>query len=106
MNSRRSIFSGAFIGGGDLAQRQMWYAPDRRIRTDKAADDAKTIVGTVIQDPNSDYGFSETELFAALHTCAFRAVRRARGRSHSASARRVWAFRWRVLREYLVFLRR
>jgi len=82
--------------------RQLWYAPNRHIRTEAASHAATRIAEAAANwaplDPRPD----EHTLFVALHTCAFRAARRARGRQIPMKERRTWAKRWKAIRAYIV----
>lgn len=52
------------------------------------------------KDPNGKY--DEARSFAAMHTCAYRASRRARSKPIASADRRKWVRRWRVIRDFLV----
>ena len=45
---------------------------------------------------------TDVEIFAALHTCAYRATRRSRKEKISAGERLRWANRWKTIRDHLV----
>lgn len=82
--------------------RELWYAPDRRIRTRAAAETARSVVEHITTGRALSEPLDEHALFAALHCCAFRAARPDRGRRVPAAERRQWARRWLVIREYIV----
>ena len=72
----------------DTAPKELKYTPDRRLRTDGAANRAIKIVNGLnkVNDPCLDP--DETSLFAALQTCAYRAARSDRGERISHGDRR------------------
>lgn len=78
------------------------YAPHHRIRTGKAAESAEHIAGSILHGNPPKNGTSDVELFAALHTCAYRATRRPRKDKVSANERLRWAVRWKTIRDHLV----
>lgn len=87
---------------GMLAPRQLWYAPDRRLRGKSASAEALSIVKRIRAGRNGDRGPNEEALFVALHTCAYRAARR-NGKTPIPEAERVkWANRWQIIRGHLV----
>jgi RNA polymerase sigma factor (sigma-70 family) len=80
------------------AERQLWYVPDRRIRTKAALEQAMRVAqwiatGTGLPEPPG-----EEQLFVALHTCAFNACRRAITPREVAA----WTARWKAIREHIV----
>jgi RNA polymerase sigma factor (sigma-70 family) len=96
------------VFGGDLAKHQMWYAPDRRIKTKSASKLAEQVsdrIGLGVgneQSDGSEFDLDEQTLFRALHTCAYRATRVARRTPITCEERAEWVKRWRSIREYLV----
>ena len=78
------------------------YAPHHRIRTGKAARSAKHIACSIVQGNPPRNGTTDVELFAALHTCAYRATRRSRKEEIPAGERLRWANRWKTIRDHLV----
>jgi len=91
-----SLFSGT------LAPRQLWYAPDRRLRRKSASAEAVNIVLWIRMGCDPDHEPDEASFFVALHTCAYRAARR-NGSTRITEAERVkWAKRWQIIRDYLV----
>lgn len=83
--------------------KSLWYAPDRRIRTTAAAKRAVAISQWVASDRPEAELPDEQALFAAMHACAFRAVRGGgKSRPLSAAQRNAWVDRWRAIRDYLV----
>lgn len=85
-----------------LNPREIWYAPDRRIRTQTAAQQAKRLVQWINSGDGLDRKPDEEALFTALHTCGYHAARKTRGTSVSKRERREWAERWQDLRDYIV----
>jgi len=82
--------------------RRLWYAPNRRIRTEAASRDALEVAEKVARAAPPTPQPDEHALFVALHTCAFRAARRARGRKIPMAERHTWAKRWEDIRAYIV----
>lgn len=80
--------------------QELWYVRDRRIQTRSAARKAMELAARVRCGRGSEPVSDDAELFAAMHTCAYRATRC--GLSRSADERREWIRRWRDLREYIV----
>ncbi len=81
---------------------RLWYAPDRRIRTKLAADRARSVVKWAEVGSGLSAEPDEQMLFAALHTCAFHAVKRANGKRVVLKQRAEWARKWSVIRDYIV----
>lgn len=79
----------------------LWYVPDRRIRTKAAADEATAIAEWITGGRKRGNQPAEQRLFAALHTCAYRASGRSRTKRATARERIRWARRWQQIREYL-----
>ena len=90
------------VGTTELDPKRLTYVPDRRLRTKSAAEHALRIADWVVggnrQGPKPD----EAGLFLALQTCAYRAARANRDRRITPTERRRWAWRYRVIREYIV----
>lgn len=83
--------------------KSLWYVPDRRIRTSTSAKRAIEISKWISSDRLEAERPDEQALFAAMHVCAFRAVRGAsQFKPLSAAQRHAWVNRWRAIREYLV----
>lgn len=93
--SHSTLFNGS-------AHRVLWYVPDERIRTEPAARRAAELaqVTTCGHGPRTE--LDEHALFAALHTCAFRATRPAEGESSALVEREIWFRRWHGIREHVV----
>lgn len=85
-----------------LDPRELWYASDRRIRTEAAAREARRVHENVMRRWFDTIELDEQELFVALHTCAFNAARPARGKKISERTRMTWARRWEDIRDYIV----
>ncbi|MBU0718079.1 MAG: hypothetical protein KJ749_07515 [Planctomycetes bacterium] len=79
------------VTGGD--PKELKYTPDRRLRTEAAADQAIEIVDRLCEPNSSCREEDEEVLFAALQTCAYRAARPARGKRIAARERQQWARR-------------
>lgn len=80
---------------------------DRRAKTRSAAQKALRIADWLAAQAGSNQpaeqdGPDEHELFAALHACAYRATRGARGKTVTQAERAQWAERWRTIRNYLI----
>lgn len=84
------------------APESLWYAPDRRIRTDRAAREARIIAALITEREGTAEVGDEFTLFKALHTCAYNAARPTRGKRIPSPQRKRWAYRWRVIRDYIV----
>lgn len=83
--------------------KSLWYVPDRRIRTSVAARRAIAISQWICSDQPKAEQPDEQALFAAMHTCAFRAVRGGgKSRPLSAAQRKAWVDRWCTIRDHLV----
>lgn len=78
------------------------YASDRRIRTKQAAMRARSIALRIERGKAEEDDHTEVELFAALHTCAFRATRTPRKGRVTDAERHRWLTRWRIIRDHLV----
>lgn len=84
-----------------LDPEHLWYAPDPKLRSKAAAEDAIRIADW-IQADRDEPGPDEQELFVSLHVCAQRARRREGKRPIPRSERLLWAQRWQRIREYIV----
>jgi len=80
----------------------LWYIPDRRLGTKAAADKAIAVVDCITAGGSEADEPDEQALFTALHTCAYRARRRGRGKPVPGRERIRWAHRWARIREHLV----
>jgi RNA polymerase primary sigma factor len=81
------------------AEQKFWYVPDRRIRTRCAARRATETAEWARTGNNLEADSDEHALFAAFHTCAFKAAQCAR---RGQAERDQWSARWRHIREYIV----
>lgn len=81
---------------------RVWYAPDRRIKTQAAADRALEISDRVAGGRREHENWDEQELFRALHACAYRATRRLGRPGNSPQERSMWAKRWELIRDHVV----
>lgn len=86
----------------EVDPRGLWYAPNRHIRTEAASRDAIEIAEAIANQASLDPEPDEHNLFVALHTCAFHAARRSRGRQIPTKERHTWAKRWEDIRAYIV----
>jgi len=84
------------------SKRRLWYVPHRQIRTAAASRKARQVLEWATTGSGLDHEPDETELFVALHTCAYRAERRAVGATISARERNEWSRRWYKTRDYIV----
>ena len=80
----------------------LWYVPDSRIRTKRAAADAIAIAEWISGSRQQGNEPDEHALFVALHTCAYRASRRSRRKPVPPGERIEWVGRWQRIREYIV----
>jgi RNA polymerase sigma factor (sigma-70 family) len=78
------------------------YIPDRRLRTQAAAEQAIEICNWATQIRRTGSKPGEEQMFLALHVCAYRAARPNRGQQIPETERRRWAERYQVIREYVV----
>ncbi len=77
--------------------QELWYAPDPKIETDNAAEQATRIVDSIARG-GEDY--DEVALFTTLHTCAYRSMKALRKGDHDEAE--LWHDRWSKTREHLV----
>ena len=85
-----------------LDREQLWYVPNRKLRTKSAADNAINIAEWIDSECRSDEIPDEQTLFFAMHTCAYRATRRVRrGKPISPTEQAEWTRRWLIIREYI-----
>lgn len=85
-----------------LNPREIWYAPDKCIRTKDAAQEATNVVQWIRTRQGLDQKPDEGTLFFALHACGYRAARKERGKPVSDTERFKWAERWQDIRDYIV----
>ena len=81
---------------------ELWYAPNPRLRSKAAGEQAVAIAEGVTGVRSPDFNPDEQELFVALHTCAYRAARKPSGRRILMTERTAWARRWEIIRGYIV----
>lgn len=81
---------------------QLWYVADARIRTKAASDEAKRIADWIAFRRDSEGEPDEQQLFAAMHTAAYRAARKSKGREIPLAEREEWTSRWQVIRSFMV----
>ena len=85
---------------GDL--QNLWYVPDRRIRTKAATDKATEIAKWITGSRETGIEPDEHTLFVCLHTCAYRAKHRSRTKQVMGAAQIEWIRRWQQIRGYIV----
>ena len=76
--------------------------PERQARTPKATMAAIRLAELLATEGDPGQGQSETEQFAALNACAYRATRRGGRRPILPSERALWANRWKLIRDHIV----
>jgi len=82
--------------------RQLWYVPNRHIRTESASRDAIEIAEAIANQASLEPSPDEHGLFVALHTCAYHAARRDRAKQIPMKERHTWARRWEDIPAYIV----
>jgi RNA polymerase sigma factor (sigma-70 family) len=90
------------LGFGPSHQRRPWYVSDRRIRTEKAAREARGIAQRIRAGEDLGDDDDETRLFLAMQACAFRAFRRQSADVTKREDRCPWIKRWQCIREHIV----
>jgi len=90
------------LSNGRTVPRTPWYPRNSRVRTKAAAAHAVKLADLAAHWDKSLSEFTETERFAALHTCGYLAVRKPRTTRVSAVERRRWLRRRESIRDYLV----
>ncbi len=88
--------------GNGVNPANLWYVPDRRIRTASASRKAIRLVDRLLNKESPEEFTDEQTLFVAMHTCAYQALRRLKVASADDAEVRDWALRWRVIRDFLV----
>lgn len=81
---------------------EFWYAWHPKLRTAQAQEDAERLAKWIRSDREVGREPDEQEMFVGLHTCAFLASYRPRGKNLSATKRQIWSQRWEIIREYIV----
>ena len=81
---------------------ELWYSPNRHVRTDAAGEAAARLAERICSADGSWSAPDETTLFRALHTCAYRAGGNRRARPDSPRERAKWGRRWLIIRDYIV----
>ena len=100
---RKTTMTDASGPSCQLDPEQVWYVPNRKLRTKSASNKAIEIAEWIDCERMSDEEPDELSLFFALHTCAYRAKRRVRRvKSISPAERTEWTRRWLIIREYIV----
>jgi RNA polymerase primary sigma factor len=100
MRPKQSHNSPLPVGG--VNPEQLWYVSDARIRTKAASESAGRIAEWIEFRREPEQEPDEQQLFAAMHTAAYRAARKSRTRQIPRKERALWTHRWQVLRSYLV----
>ena len=83
-------------------QRKIWYPSDARLRTSAAAKRAAAIAEISSRTTVMDDAWDELAVFKALHTCAYRAVRRPRSHRVDPAEQTLWLLRRGAIRSSLV----
>jgi RNA polymerase sigma factor (sigma-70 family) len=78
------------------------YSPDQRTRTASAAARALAVARWVRTGRGLNAEPDEHALFAAMHTCAYRAARHEGSASREQARRSRWTQRWVAVREHIV----
>lgn len=89
----------------ELKVKRIARLPLRRLRAKGAKERAIRIAALIADGTASGSDLSETELFTALHVCAYWATNRGRSGGADRSlewSRQGWASRWKLMRDYLV----
>ena len=86
----------------EAGSRALWYVPDRRIRTQAAAQHATKIAEWASTGGGAAAEPDEFTLFIALHICAYRSARCDSDQAIAAIEREEWSRRWRDIRECIV----
>ncbi len=84
--------------GGRVTGKPLWYVPDRRLTTHRAADRAVDVARSIARGVAATEDLTEEVLFVAMHTCAYRAGRQ----DCDEPTRAEWTQRWEVIRGYIV----
>jgi len=85
-----------------ITSSRIWYAPDRRVKTRKAAEQARQLAERIRSGEALAEKPDEQQLFRTLHACAFQATKRMRPGDAVVAERASWAKRWEVVRDYIV----
>lgn len=86
----------------DQSPLQVWFAPDRRIRTKAATALAIKLAHDIATGAQFDDPPDETTLFRALHVCAYRATRPKPRDTKYRVGRNEWIQKWLTIRAYIV----
>ena len=81
---------------------QLWYVPDRRLRTKGATETTLALADWISGRADRLSEPDEQELFMALHTCAYQALRVAREKPAARTRLNPWVRRWQLIREHIV----
>lgn len=77
-------------------------APYRRVGTPGAAAKAVRIAEAIVRGEAASAESDERDLFAAVHTCAYRATSRAKRPLVEPAERLRWIERWKIIRDHVV----
>ena len=80
----------------------MWFVPHRRLASERAITEAKDIAAWIGSSRDERHEPSETDLFIAMHTCAYQATGGSGMKRVTPATRCAWVDRWRIIREYIV----
>jgi RNA polymerase sigma factor (sigma-70 family) len=86
----------------DRLAGSLWYPRVPYVGTKRAANDAQRIAAWIAEGGVGKERPDEEALFAALHTCAFRARPRPTDRPAQTQERKEWFQRWIQIRDHLV----
>lgn len=83
-----------------------WYAPNKWIETREAVEKQARVLESIRPSASADSEQEqsraskpdETELFAAMHTCAYRYTHAPAG----SVARKKWLHRWKIVRDHII----
>src|SRR5687768_5444618 len=81
---------------------QLWYVPNPKLRTKGAIEQARQIAEWIETRQGLETEPDEQALFIALHTAAYQASDKKRGKQPTKAQRTEWIKRWHSIREHLV----
>lgn len=81
---------------------RLWYPRDRRLKTTAAANAAIAVAEALDGGLDGSVPSDEQVVFAALHCCAYRALRKPRTIAVTRNERSLWLRRRAIIRGYLV----
>lgn len=78
------------------------FIRNRRLYTRAAGRRAMAIANWFVNGRPDDFQPTEHELFAAMHACAYRALKTSRSKPTSRRQRARWMYRWKVVRDGVI----